>query len=195
MKQFLPQVLAFLVGAMSPAHGDKPFPSDLFGGLVVIDYENYHDKQSTTNKICIAQDDLPKECRVPDGSQKSDWEFAHLKFTRGRSFEITIEDENGGWGTDAFLIDQIKVRVGKTDSVVGANNGVGWCLSGDNSDHEGFGDKAYLGKCCAGLKITADSYRKKSLIQDFSWKWTHCSTDVSSGLKSVARVLKKHIRG
>jgi len=193
MKELSPKVLAFLVGAMSPARGADP-PLCPISGKVVIDYENNHDYQSTSNKICFEQ--FYKECKVPDESQKSDWEFARFFSLRvGQSFHITIEDGNGGWGKDAFLIDGLKIQIDGTETLIGANNNIGWCLSGDKDDHELFGSKAYQGKCCPGVKITLDSIRDTTGPQGFSWEWTHCSGDVSSGVKSVARVLKKHIRG
>mmetsp|Transcript_35322 Transcript_35322/g.75405 ORF Transcript_35322/g.75405 Transcript_35322/m.75405 type:complete len:198 (-) Transcript_35322:120-713(-) len=197
MKELSPKVLAFLVGAMSSAHGGSVYPP--ISGPVVIDYHNGHWLSSTGNQICFKQHSYrpyPKECSVPHEIQQPNWELAKIhEFRKGESFEITIEDGNGGWGKDAFLIDGLKIQIDGTETLIGANNNIGWCLSGDKDDHELFGSKAYQGKCCPGVKITLDSIRDTTGPQGFSWEWTHCSGDVSSGVKSVARVLKKHIRG
>lgn len=85
-------------------------------------------------------------------------------------FSIGTSYGDDAYGDDAVLVDRVHLEecadpscwFSRTTRTFGSNNLIGWCLSDEPEDAEGFGGHAYQEKCCREIRVnpvTGVSYR------------------------------------
>lgn len=137
---------------------------------IAIDFDNNHHSSGTNDQLCVEFPGQPEMCKVPGLQQDSNWKLTTdlHRLCKDQEFKITNK------GGDAFLADQFKVigKDNKFTAYAGGDNNVGWCLSQEEGDYSGFGSKAYQGKCCTSIIITATTISESGA--SLSWAWDGC---------------------
>ena len=149
-----------------------------------LDYDNNHGYSGTNDEICVRfMSSHEERCSVPAEWQDSDFHpSSHWETlcNEGVNGEFFIYNK----GNDAFLLDQVKIHdcyhpftqhwtcaYWEEIGTVGSNNDKGWCLSGQNSDHTTFGNKAYQNRCCKGIRVSTHYTNSE---WEFEWEWCGC---------------------
>jgi len=119
-------------------------------------------RDAGVDPIGPSQGEVPPDIRH-DGGWRPGWGW-YTEMCDDSFFSI------GTYGDDAVLVDRVHLEecadpdcwFSRTTRTFGLNNLIGWCLSDEPEDAEGFGGHAYQEKCCREIRVnpvTGVSYR------------------------------------